>query len=129
MNNNSEQTRRCEWCGEIAQGECGCAAETEIARLREDKNSAYFERNNLVAALARVYPSGIRRTSIEGWDDDWHGCCFIDLPSGQISYHYHNSHAHLFEGLSPYETPWDGHDKDTVHARLAAIDAARKDTE
>ena len=31
----SEQTRRCEWCGEIAQGECGCAAETEIARLRE----------------------------------------------------------------------------------------------
>jgi hypothetical protein len=32
----SEQTRRCEWCGEIAQGECGCAAETEIARLRED---------------------------------------------------------------------------------------------
>jgi hypothetical protein len=35
MNNNSEQTRRCEWCGEIAQGECGCAAETEIARLRD----------------------------------------------------------------------------------------------
>jgi hypothetical protein len=32
----SEQTRRCDWCGEIAQGECGCAAETEIARLRED---------------------------------------------------------------------------------------------
>jgi hypothetical protein len=32
----SEQTRRCEWCGEIAQGKCGCAAETEIARLRED---------------------------------------------------------------------------------------------
>jgi plasmid stabilization system protein ParE len=33
---SSEQTRRCEWCGEIAQGECGCAAETEIARLLED---------------------------------------------------------------------------------------------
>lgn len=33
--NMSEQTRRCEWCGEIAQGECGCAAETEIARLRD----------------------------------------------------------------------------------------------
>jgi hypothetical protein len=103
------------------------AALAEIARLREDKNSAYFERNNLVAALARVYPSGIRRTIIEGWDDDWHGCCFIDLPSGQISYHYHDSHAHLFEKFSPYETPWDGHDKDTVHARLAAIDAALKE--
>jgi hypothetical protein len=35
IRNASEQTRRCEWCGEIAQNECGCEAETEIARLRE----------------------------------------------------------------------------------------------
>ena len=29
------ETRRCEWCREIAQGACGCAAEVEIERLRE----------------------------------------------------------------------------------------------
>ncbi len=88
---------------------------------RSDKDGAYFERNNLVAAIARLYPSGIRSTSIEGWDAEWHGCVYIDLPSGQISYHYHDSHAHLFADLPPYEKPWDGHDKDTVHKRLADV--------
>ena len=29
------ETRRCEWCREIAHGACGCAAEVEIQRLRE----------------------------------------------------------------------------------------------
>lgn len=97
-------------------------------RLREtearaDKDQAYEERNNVVAALARLFPSGIRRTDIPGWSDDWHGCCFIDLPSGQISYHYHDSQAHLFADLPPYEKPWDGHDKATVHQRLSELRA------
>ena len=30
----SEQARRCEWCGEIAHGECGCAVEVYAARYR-----------------------------------------------------------------------------------------------
>lgn len=86
-----------------------------------DKDQAYFERNNLVAALARLYPSGIKRTNIPGWSDDWHGCVYIDLPTGQISYHYHDSHAQLFEDLPPYAGEWDGHNKKTVHERLAAL--------
>lgn len=90
---------------------------------RAEKDEAYRQRNHLVAALARLFPSGIARTNISGWSPDWHGCCFIDLPSGQISYHYHDSHAHLFEGLPPYTKVWDGHDKEAVHARLAAIPA------
>ena len=88
---------------------------------REEKDEAYRQRNHLVAALARLFPSGIRATNIEGWEPDWRGCVFIDLPSGQISYHYHDSQAHLFADLPPYEKPWDGHDKETVHARLAAL--------
>jgi hypothetical protein len=94
---------------------------TKLAELRTEKNEAYRQRNHLVAALARLFPSGVKRTNIEGWDDDWHGCCFIDLPSGQISYHFHDSHAHLFADLSSYTKEWDGHDKETVHVRLAAI--------
>jgi hypothetical protein len=88
-----------------------------------EKDEAYRQRNYLVAALAKLFPSGIRKTDIPGWSDDWHGCCFIDLPSGQISYHFHDSHAHLFVGLPDYATPWDGHDKETVHARLLSIRA------
>lgn len=88
---------------------------------KEEKDEAYRQRNYLVAALARLYPSGITRTNIPGWSDDWHGCCFIDLPTGQISYHYHDSQAHLFARLPHYKGTWDGHDKDVCHARLLAL--------
>ena len=91
----------------------------EVERLREAKDGAYEERNHLVAAFARLFPSGVAKTDILGWDPEWHGCCYIDLPSGQISYHFHDSQAYLFEGLPAYGKAWDGHDKDEVHARLA----------
>lgn len=87
----------------------------------EEKNEAYRQRNHLVAALAQIYPSGITKTNIPGWDEEWHGCCFIDLPSGQISYHYHDSQKYLFENLPPYSKEWDGHDKDVVHKRLSEL--------
>ena len=88
---------------------------------QRDKDQAYLERNHLVAALARLYPSGVRKTDIPGWSADWHSCCFIDLPSGQVSYHFHDSHAQLFSELPTYDKPWDGHDKDVVHQRLAVL--------
>lgn len=81
-------------------------------------NNAYYERNIHVALLARLYPSGIRETHIEGWDEEWRNCVYIDLPSGQISYHYHTREAHLFHDLPPYTKVWDGHQKDEVHARI-----------
>lgn len=90
-------------------------------RYRAEKDQAYLERNYVVAALARAFPSGTRETEIEGWNPEWNGCVYIDLPSGQISYHYHSSQAHLFEDLPAYSKPWDGHDKDTVHTRLSLL--------
>lgn len=98
-------------------------AEAAAASAWEDKDQAYLERNHLVAMLARLYPSGIRATNIPGWSPDWHGCVYIDLPSGQISYHYHDSHSYLFADLPPYTKEWDGHDKNTVHARLKSTPA------
>lgn len=94
------------------------------APLLEAKDQAYHERNHLVAALARLYPSGVTKTDIPGWDDEWHGCVYIDLPTGQISYHFHDSEAQLFDGLPAYDKPWDGHSKDDVHARLAGLSNA-----
>lgn len=82
---------------------------------------AYHERNRLVAALARLYPSGLKKTAIEGWDPEWHNCVFIHLPTGQASWHYHDCEAYLFAGLPPYEGDWDGHTTEEKYARLAAI--------
>lgn len=91
----------------------------EVAELRATKDGAYTERNHLVALLARLFPSGIRPTNIEGWDPEWQGCVYIDMPDGkQISYHYHDNQAHLFKDLPPYTKEYDGHQKDDVHELL-----------
>ena len=92
-----------------------------LEAMRALKDAAYEERNKVVAALAKLFPSGIARTAIEGWSDDWHGCVYIDLPTGQVSWHFHDSQAHLFDGLPPYTKPWDGHDTPEKYRRLAAL--------
>lgn len=92
------------------------------AFYRADKvselDAAYTERNRLVALLARIYPSGIRKTAIEGWDPCWHHCVFIDTPEGQLSWHYHDRDAELFAGLPPYTKEWDGHSSPEKYERL-----------
>jgi len=93
--------------------------------MAEPVNTSQLERNQLVAALARLYPSGLKRTAIEGWRDGWHSCVYIDLPTGQVSWHYHDSHAYLFEGLPPYPGEWDGHDTAEKYRRLNALRPAR----
>lgn len=99
------------------------AAEAKAARLEERKDDAYRERNQVVAALARLFPSGLARTDIPGWSSDWHGCVYIDLPTGQVSWHFHDSQADLFAGLPAYSGSWDGHDTDEKYRRLAALEA------
>lgn len=93
----------------------------EIEAMRARKDAAYAERNRVVAALAKLFPSGVARTNIEGWSDDWHGCVYIDLPTGQVSWHFHDSQADLFADLPPYPGKWDGHDTDEKYRRLAAL--------
>ena len=94
------------------------AMAAKIHEHKASKDQAYLERNTLVALLARLYPSGLRPTAIEGWNPAWHNCVYIDLPSGQISFHYHDDLAHLFQGLPAYTKPYDGHDKATVMKRI-----------
>lgn len=98
---------------------CKCLSE---ASSGEDQ--AYLERAYVVAALARLYPSGIRKTDIPGWKPNWHGCVYIDLPAGQISFHYEDSQAPLFAALPAYTRPYDGHSKADVFIRLGLLDGA-----
>lgn len=88
------------------------------------KDGAYEERNRVVAALARAalllgYRALRTRTAIEGWSDDWHGCIRIDLPTGQVSWHFHDSHAALFDWLPDGEMEWDGHTTPEKYERVA----------
>lgn len=83
--------------------------EVALEEMRDRKSAAYKERNRLVALLARVFPSGLAKTAIEGWSVDWHNCVYIDLPTGQASWHFHDSDMPLFRGIQPYWGQWDGH--------------------
>ena len=99
----------------------------ENERLREAKDGAYEERNRVVALLASVFPSGVRKTAIPGWEPEWHDCVYIDLPTGQASWHYHDSQAHLFAHLPPYRGEWDGHTTDIKYERVARAALAEKE--
>lgn len=83
--------------------------ENEFEEMRSRKYAAYKERNRLVALLARCFPSGLKKTAIEGWSEDWQNCVYIELPTGQASWHFHDTDAPLFEGVPPYTGEWDGH--------------------
>lgn len=94
-----------------------------VEEMRARKDAAYEERNRLVAALAAVFPAGTKKTDIPGWDAEWHGCVYIDLPTGQVSWHYHDSQSHLFAHLSPYDGEWDGHTTDEKYRRVTGLNA------
>lgn len=98
----------------------------EIERLRRRKDGAYEERNRVVAAFAACalmlgWRAGVTSTAIEGWSEDWHGCVYIETPEGQVSWHFHDSQAHLFTHLPPYEGVWDGHETPEKYERLVRL--------
>jgi hypothetical protein len=89
-------------------------------------DDVYLERNQVVAGLAALavklgYKAGIARTAIDGWDEEWSGCVYIDLPTSQVSWHYHESQAELFSFLPPYDSSWDGHDTPEKYRRVLAL--------
>ena len=97
--------------------------------LEKAKNGAYSERNKLVAALSKIFPASLERHEGEVWEDDWRWVVFIDLPTGQVSWHLHDSELRQFDHLpNKCGRKWDGHTNEQKYERLAALpqDAAEK---
>jgi hypothetical protein len=66
----------------------------------EPLSSVYHERNMLVCALSKIYPSLLgRHPSDQEWDDDWRWIVYVNLPTGQVSWHIHDSELSLFDHL------------------------------
>lgn len=91
--------------------------DAEIRRLRAEKNGAYSERNQVVAALAKLFPSGVLHDES---DPEW-WIVYIDLPTGQVSWHFQTSELPLLDAFPKYEGQWDGHTTGEKYARLAAL--------
>jgi hypothetical protein len=102
----------------------GAAREAEA---RAAKDAAYAERNQVVALLARMALALGWRAGIgvhedkpgEAWEPDWRTLLCIDLPTGQASWHFHDSHRHLLDGLPEYRAGWDGHDTPEKYRRVS----------
>ncbi len=91
--------------------------------LRKEKDSVYEERNRVVALLASLFPSSLERHPDEDteWEDDWRWIVFIDLPTGQVSWHIHDSQMSLFANIAPHGgRVWDGHTTEEKYARVSA---------
>jgi len=113
----------CGHCG--GTGRMAVVALSDLKLMQERKDDAYLERNRCVALLARMalamgLPVAVTRTAIEGWSADWHGCIYIGLPTGQVSWHFHDSQAHLFGNLPQRAEVWDGHDTAEKYRRVQA---------
>lgn len=115
--------------------------ESSIARLlaaaeergrreeRASKDHAYDERNRLVAWLASMFPSSLERhpDEDETWEDDWRWIVFIDGPTGQLSWHLHDSHLALFDHVPRFGgRTWDGHTSEEKYGRIAAALRSRE---
>jgi len=79
----------------------------------------YRQRNELAAALARLYPSCI---GIDKDEPDW-PVLYIQLPTGQISYHIGPNDLDLIKHFPLDESvEWDGHSNSDKSFRLALLE-------
>ncbi len=87
--------------------------EKENARLRSVTDSTYFERDACVGLISKMarqigIPVGTLQQSVEVSASDGQASAqleyrvVMDLPSGQVSWDYLASEAHLFEDLPAY---------------------------
>lgn len=111
--------------------------ELEIEELRKSKDQAYWERNQLVAALSKLFPSWLSRhpDDDKNWENDWRWIVFIEIPTmewtgipdnrvnrtRQLSWHIHDSEFKHFSHLTMKENVWDGHSTEEKYRRLQLI--------
>ena len=95
----------------------------EIRELKRNLDRTYGERDRLVGALSKLFPSSLERHGgSEPWDDAWRWVVYISLPTGQVSWHIHDRELpwfdHLWRNLG---TLWDGHTTKEKYARLEKL--------
>ncbi len=93
--------------------------------LAKQKDIAYAERDQLVAALSKLFPSHLERHPDEDttWEDAWRWIVMVQLPTGQASWHIHDSELPIFAHLvrDIVHHTWDGHTTEEKYKRLAEV--------
>jgi hypothetical protein len=92
------------------------------------KDFAYMERDILVSLLSKLYPSHLTRHPVdESWEDDWRTIVCIHSPTGQLTWHIHDSEMGFFTHLEMQENHWDGHSTAEKYKRVLSINESKHD--
>ena len=94
-----------------------------IPEFHNAKDLAYWERNQLVAALSKMCPSHLCRheDSDAEWENDWRNIVCVHTPADQITWHIHDSELPYFEHLHYSDNHYDGHSNEEKYIRLSQI--------
>lgn len=92
-------------------------------RAGQETDSVYRERAHLIALLAALYPAVM--THVPDADEDGWGLVFLDLPTGQASWHIAPRDADLVQhvelvGQDDPRAQWDGHATEEKYDRIRA---------
>jgi hypothetical protein len=108
-------------------------------QLQKQKNQAYWERNQLIAALSKLFPAHLAKHPKEDttWDDDWRTIVVIYLPAKvnrefsevldgpvkdeQLTWHIHDTDVPMFDHLNYKDYYWDGHTTEEKYRRLRKL--------
>jgi hypothetical protein len=87
-------------------------------------NRVYAERDMLVALVCRLSQMAGFEVHIapdETQPDEWKNVVFVELPSGQVSWHIHVKELGWFEDVPRRDdNKWDGHTDEEKYARVLA---------
>lgn len=91
--------------------------------LQMEKDQGYRERNKVVTALSKLFPScmGKHEESDTTWHKEWMNIVYIQLPTGQVSWHLHDSDVPYFAHLEFSNMKWDGHSTEEKYERLLSL--------
>jgi hypothetical protein len=104
---------------------------TPLEELRRQKNNAYHERDQLVAAISKLFPSHllIHPAVDAAWEEGWRTIVCVHLPAGQATWHIHDSERELVAHLEDVNLlgcrGWDGHTTEEKYRRLAQLENDR----
>lgn len=113
----------------------------EVELLKKEKDQAYWERNQLVAVLSKLFPAWLGRHDHKdkAWDREWMNIVFIEIPTKrieakmvqggfeikgpqQVSWHIHDDELEHFAHLQyRNDKQWDGHTTPEKYERLRNI--------
>lgn len=101
-------------------------AEANARRRRAQMARVYAQRDELLVALSKVWPSVLmptkREAGVAGTDEDWLWSLRIDAPCGQLVWPLDNVSAGRFGHLDREEAnDWDGHIAAERSKRLASL--------